>query len=192
MTQTLRRELRQKLSAVFVTFKHNGKIEGGFDGDENDFLDALADAALEVRGIAMADKPTARIDRTEAEQERLDEKKFDDLFPQSQDELDETKHRDEIAAHYESEMGYNPLQWWTDKKLMRLLKFLLTKTPAEITTFANWSKREYSPLSPTQARKNPDLVIECWPQACQTTEANFTKTPAASETELAKFLRGEQ
>lgn len=76
---------------------------------------------------------------------------------------DNEQRESELLDHYEREMGYNPLTW--SGSLERLRRFLLTKTPEEISTFAAWSKREYSPLSPTQARRNPDLVIDCWPQA---------------------------
>lgn len=69
------------------------------------------------------------------------------------------------AILYEQEMGYGSLPFWTDKGLGRLLKFLLTKTPEEIKTFAEWSKRPYAGLNPVKARQYPNLVIECWDQA---------------------------
>lgn len=79
-----------------------------------------------------------------------------------------------ITDHYEREMGYNPLAW--SGNLERLKRFLLSKTPEEITAFAAWSKKPYSPLSPTQARKNPNLVIDCWPQSVTETEASSYRT----------------
>jgi hypothetical protein len=69
------------------------------------------------------------------------------------------------AILYEKCMGYGSLPFWTDKGLGRLLKFLLTKTPEEIKTFAEWSKRPYAGLNPVKARQYPNLVIECWDQA---------------------------
>jgi hypothetical protein len=69
------------------------------------------------------------------------------------------------AILYEKCMGYGSLPFWTDKGLERLLKFLLTKTPEEIKTFAEWSKRPYAGLNPVKARQYPNLVIECWDQA---------------------------
>jgi len=76
----------------------------------------------------------------------------------------EQKERD-VAANYEAAMGYNPLPWWNDKALARLLRFLLDKTPEEIKTFAAWSKRDYSTFDPSKARQYPDRVIEFWPLA---------------------------
>lgn len=70
-----------------------------------------------------------------------------------------------VAARWEREMSYNPLPWWTDKNLGALLRFLMDKTEDEVKTFAAWSRKEFSPLSPTQARKNPRLVIDLWQQA---------------------------
>lgn len=73
-------------------------------------------------------------------------------------------HARETASLYEKEMGYNPLPWG-EKKLSALLKFLLTKSPAEIHAFASWSKEKYSSLQPSKARQYPNMVIECWPNA---------------------------
>jgi hypothetical protein len=67
-----------------------------------------------------------------------------------------------VSDLYEKEMGYNPLPWWTDKKLMRLLRFLMDKTPEQIKAFALYSKKEFSSINPAKARQNPDLVIDCW------------------------------
>ena len=72
------------------------------------------------------------------------------------------KQSKEITDLYEREMGYNPLPWG---KLEPLKKFLLTKTPDEIHTFAVWSKGKFSPLNPSKARQFPDLVRELWPQS---------------------------
>ena len=79
--------------------------------------------------------------------------------------LGKEQREKETAAMFERLMGYNPLPWWSDHKLKSLLDFLLTKTPEEIGMFATWSKNKYSSLSPAKARQNPNLVIECWPQA---------------------------
>jgi hypothetical protein len=70
-----------------------------------------------------------------------------------------------VTDHYERKMGYNPLPWHTNKDLEALLRFLLDKSAEEITTFAEWSRKDFSPLSPAKARQYPRLVIECWPQA---------------------------
>jgi hypothetical protein len=62
-------------------------------------------------------------------------------------------------------MGYNPLPWWSNRDLLALLKFLLTKSPEEVKTFAAWSRRQYSTFDPAKARQYPRRVIEFWPQA---------------------------
>jgi hypothetical protein len=74
-------------------------------------------------------------------------------------------HEKATADRWEREMGYNPLPWWDDRKLIALLRFLGERTAEEIHAFAEWSKRPFSPLSPGQARKNPGLVIDLWPQS---------------------------
>ena len=82
------------------------------------------------------------------------------------DEIDRllTKERNakEICDLYEQKMGYNPLPW---TKLARLKRFLVTKTPEEIQTFAAWSRKDYSTFTPAKARQFPDMVIDLWPQA---------------------------
>lgn len=150
MSQTLRRELIQKLFQVLqdkevYMFTDIDKLSG-----------ILADAALEVAGIAKRatfdlsqagiewaiaageDIPQERLDRLQAEQALLDE--------------------------YERAMGYNPLPW-TSPKLDKLRRFLVTKSLEEIRTFAAWSRREYSSFSPAKARSFPEQVIDNWPQA---------------------------
>jgi DNA-binding Lrp family transcriptional regulator len=78
-------------------------------------------------------------------------------------ELAAREQSEKDRAHmYEAFMGYNPLPWWTDKALTRLLKFLLTKPPEEMRNFALWSRMKFSQLSPVKARQNPNLVIEMW------------------------------
>jgi len=73
--------------------------------------------------------------------------------------------RKEKTDAFEREMVYNPLDWG-DKKLAPLEKFLEDKSFEDIHRFAEWSKREFSSLSPTKARQYPHLVIDLWLQAC--------------------------
>lgn len=68
-------------------------------------------------------------------------------------------------------MGYNPLEWWSDRKLEKLLAFLMDKTPAEMRTFAEWCKRPFSSFTPVKARQHPELVRELWPQAFAAADA---------------------
>lgn len=72
------------------------------------------------------------------------------------------QHEKDVAASFERAMGYNPLDWWSDKNLQSLLRFLLDKTEDEIKTFAAWSKSQYSSLKPAKARQYPRLVMDCW------------------------------
>lgn len=88
--------------------------------------------------------------------------------------VENEQRENELLNLFEQEMGYNPLSWTGN--LERLKRFLLSKTPEEITTFAIWSKKPYSPLSPTQARKNPNLVIDCWPQSVKASEPSGYRT----------------
>jgi len=73
------------------------------------------------------------------------------------------RHSKEITDLYEKVMGYSPLNW--SGRLDRLRRFLLTKTPDEIKTFAAWSRKEFSTFTPAKARQFPDMVIDLWPQA---------------------------
>jgi len=184
MTQTIRRELRLKFkqkvqsSEVWLSAACNWEEKGvsseTTEGWLNQLLDSLADAALEVKGIA---KPTARFDRTDEEQAALDKKKLDDILPVTQKDIDDVQRREEIANLYEQEMGYNPLAWWTNDKLMKLLKFLLTKTPDEIKAFAKWSKRDFSTFDPVKAKRYPLDVIEFWPLAFEKKTDDAPSTP---------------
>jgi hypothetical protein len=49
--------------------------------------------------------------------------------------------------------------------LDRLRRFLVTKSEADIRTFAAWSRRPYSAFSPAKARSYPQQVVDNWPQA---------------------------
>jgi hypothetical protein len=71
---------------------------------------------------------------------------------------------DALLSEYERAMGYNPLDW-TSPKLDRLRRFLVTKSEADIRTFAAWSRRPYSAFSPAKARSYPQQVVDNWPQA---------------------------
>jgi len=153
MTQTLRRELRLKFHDIVV----DCPLIGG-EGDETERLvDALADAALEVAGISKKSIP---------ESFGMDWKIAAGMSDEevARSAAKEQSERDR-ASLYEREMGYNPLNWWSDKKLTRLLHFLMDKTPDQIETFAAWSKAKYSSLTPVKARLDPEKVIDLWPQA---------------------------
>jgi hypothetical protein len=157
MTQTLKREIKQKIRSVFMEYKKDGRIEGGFDGDESSFIEALANTVLEVAGISKRALPSGS---------GLDWMIATGVTSQ---EIAETQsvsiHEQAVLSFYEERMGYNPLDWWTDKDLSTLRRFLLTKTQAEITAFSKWSREKYSTFPPTKARQYPLQVIDLWPQA---------------------------
>ena len=91
-----------------------------------------------------------------------------------QQTLDKEAKIREVTQAYEKYMGFNPLEWG---KLERLQKFLLTKSVEEIKTFAAWSRKEYSTLTPPKARQYPQLVIDCWNLAFEKpTAENNTKS----------------
>lgn len=93
---------------------------------------------------------------------------------QVQKTLDKEAKIREVTQAYEQYMGYSPLDWG---KLERLQKFLLTKSVEEIKTFAAWSRKEYSTLTPPKARQYPQLVIDCWNLAFEKpTAENNTKS----------------
>jgi hypothetical protein len=71
----------------------------------------------------------------------------------------------EKTDEYERVMGYNPLSWGK-KEMINLQKFLAKKSIQDIRRFADWSRKEFSQLSPSKALQFPSLVIELWPQAC--------------------------
>jgi len=134
---TIRRELRLK----FIDIVHDDAL-----------ADLLADAALEVSGIKKVELPPdwliaggvsaeeiARINAKEQSEKR-------------------------ILDHFERAMGYNPLDWYSNKDLSALRKFLMTKTTEEIDSFAAWSKQKYSTLTPAKVRQYPRMAIDLWPQ----------------------------
>jgi hypothetical protein len=84
----------------------------------------------------------------------------------------------ETASLYESCMGYNPLPWWNDKDLQRLLRFLEAQTPDEIRQFSEWSKRKFSTFDPAKARMNPLKVIEFWPLSKPETQQPKPQQPS--------------
>ena len=77
-----------------------------------------------------------------------------------------------ILDHFERAMGYNPLDWYSNKDLSALRKFLMTKTTEEIDTFAAWSKQKYSTLTPAKVRQYPRMAIDLWPQVSPVEEAD--------------------
>ena len=102
----------------------------------------------------------------------------------------------ERTDEFERQMLYNPLPWGS-KDLEPLAKFLAKQTLHDIKRFADWSKREFSPLSPAKARQYPHLVKDLWPQACPPIEVRKPEPPKEKEVylsgeELVRRMKGEK
>jgi hypothetical protein len=151
MSQTLRRELRIKFLSILEEYISRSP-------DLSIMADRLADAALEVAGITSKENPLQNASLDWSIAANMTSEVVAGFAAREQAEKDR-------AILYEKLMGYGSLPWWNDKGLRRLLKFLLTKTPEEIKSFAEWSKRPYAGLNPVKARQYPNLVMECWNQA---------------------------
>jgi hypothetical protein len=148
MTETIREKLAFRFNALLsldVAFS-NIPIE-----TLGEMAYKLADAAIEVANIVKVQPRTMDWGIAAG----MSNQELADMGAKEQSEKD-------ITNLYEEKMGYSSLPWYTDKKLERLLRFLLTKTPDEIKTFAEWSRRDFSSLNPMKARQYPNLVIECW------------------------------
>jgi hypothetical protein len=171
MSQTLRRELRVKFEEILLEEgrgEHTYDITVGAPG----LAEKLADAALSVAGIAKRELPPgAGIDWGLA------------AGMSSQEIADGNAkmiREREVAKQWEEAMGYNPLPWWSEEKLTKLLRFLMTKTTDEIKTFAFWCRRSYSSFGPEKARDKPERVEELWnlafaPSPAQQNEPEYRK-----------------
>lgn len=162
MTQTLRRELKQKMESVITTSDVWNSACCNWEAKENIYggeylkrlLDDLADAALSVAGIAKRELP----------------KSMDWLLASGASAEEMAAQNEQANAEktlldlYESEMKYGALDWH-GKDLDRLRRFLVKQTPQAIRDFAAWSKRPYSTFDPSKARLKPDMVIDLWTQA---------------------------
>lgn len=155
MTQTLRRELRTRFEGILSRYPDK------FTLPEYDPLAAiLADAALEVSGIKKQEMP--------ADWMLAGGVSAEEIARVNAKEQDEKR----ILDHFERAMGYNPLDWYSNKDLSALRKFLMTKTTEEIDTFAAWSKQKYSTLTPAKVRQYPRMAIDLWPQVAPVEEAD--------------------
>ena len=168
MTQTLRRELKQKISKAVDSYLNSAN--GIVDWDE--IYNVATNAALEVRGISKLElPPKSGMDWMIAA--NLPAEEIERL---SQIETNEKEKTDE----YERAMGYNPLSWGSND-LEPLAKFLAKQSLEDIRRFADWCKKDFSPLSPAKARQHPHLVKDLWPQACPPIEERKIEPPKEPE-----------
>lgn len=176
MSLTLRRELRKKFIEVLKDYI---EVLNDYSAIREVVADKLADVALETAGIKKFEPRT------------LDWGIAANLSSEELSQFNEQEQRERsVADLWEKKMGYNPLPWWTDKDLKALLHFLMSKTTDEIETFASWSRREFSPLSPVKAREMPRRVIENWPQAFAAKEAepSYYKRPAVLDEDESQYV----
>jgi hypothetical protein len=129
-------EKEHDIESIYISPSDSLSLEGGVGGDES----KVVEIPKSLDWMIVAGVSSEEIEKTLVK-ERLSK---------------------EITDCWEKSMGYNPLTW---SKLERLKRFLITKTPEEIETFAKWSRREYSTFTPAKACQFPDKVIELWPQA---------------------------
>ena len=177
---TIRRELRLKVKSAIDNYLDS---TAGILFSKEDLCDLITDAALEVRGISTVKVP-------------LDWAVAGGLSSEEISRLSAAENAiKESTDEFERAMGYNPLSWGS-KDLEPLAKFLAKQTLHDIKRFADWSKREFSPLSPAKARQYPRLVIDLWPQACPPIEVRKPEPPATPEVylsgeELVRRLKGD-
>lgn len=180
--QTLRRELRQKFEKVIT----DNRIFP-YDKAESDAIrelrvfrlsELLADAALEVRGIALA-KPTARIDRTDAEQAELDEKKMTDIIGATQ----EGGKAISACVAFERVFGFGTLPWGSNTTWEKFAKFVRAVHEKDTAAFGNYvvwraGAGKYNGYSNKKIRENPQAFMDTgWPEfeSCKTSEINSKK-----------------
>ena len=114
-------------------------------------------------------KPTARIDRTEQEQEELDRKKENWLFPANQAEVDENVFAKEAVDNFESCLHFNPLPWSSNREWERLEKFVVAEYCKDKNIwqrYDTWRKSDgkyAGALSNKAIKYRPDDFIACFP-----------------------------
>ena len=138
MTQTLRRNIKSKISTILQENKNNDSL-----------ADLLTDAVLEIINPKKPESVEWLLAGGASKE-------------QIESVLEREKKAKLICDTYEREMGYGTLPWL---KLERLKQHLLKQSVEDIKIFARWSKGKYSGFSPAKARQFPDMVIELWPQA---------------------------
>lgn len=114
-------------------------------------------------------KPTARIDRTEAEQEELDKKKNAWLFPTSQTEIDENIFAKEATDNFESCLHFNPLPWSSNRDWEKFEKFVIGEYRKDKTVwqrYDEWRKdkgKYVGAMSNKAIKYRPADFIACFP-----------------------------
>jgi len=144
---------------------------------------------LTATNASQTSKPTARIDRTETEQEELDKKKNAWLFPANQAEIDANIFAKEAVNNFESCLHFNPLPWSQNREWERFEKFVVDEYRKDATVWQRYDewrkdKGKYAgALSNKAIKYRPDDFIACFPDFLAHTSMYGKSTRAKIETD---------
>lgn len=170
MTQTITRELKKKFELVLLD-ELQGLIDfEGYPEDLDTLLGKLADAALEVRGMALALKGGLSIENRIAAGLPIEE--------------DNTlAARKELTDSFERALAFNPLQWCSNPEWARFERFVVDELTLDPDCFARFARErrqegQFSKrMSNEQISRYPDQFIATWPQYRKQTESTRTLPP---------------
>lgn len=157
-----------------VDSSENGQVyspnESTFSPNESTPLDSNKSNKIEQDSSEKPiSKPTSRIDRTEAEQAELDEKKNAWLFPTSQAEIDENIFSKEAVDNFESCLHFNPLPWSQNRDWEKFEKFVIAEYRKDKTVwqrYDEWRKDKgkfVGAMSNKAIKYRPADFIACFP-----------------------------
>lgn len=150
MSQTLRRELRQKFVEILVgTIDH---MDGAFTTDE--IAEKLTDAALELRGFS---KPAVNLKNADPAWSILAGEAIviDPIIEEAKDA-------------FERGLRFNPLPWGMNKQWDKLEKFVVQEYKKDALIFIKyktWQEGDgkYVALSNRKIKEKPEDFIACFP-----------------------------
>jgi len=148
MTQTLRRELRQKLGEVCNKYLHDYSVP--FVVAEK-FIDDLADAALELRAFSFQPKT-------------IQDAIWADL-PVTEEILNSEKAKTEAPKMFEKALGFGSLPWDSSKEWRALQKFITEIYIHDRNAFGKFliwraGDGKYNSMSNKQIRMNPQIFMD--------------------------------
>jgi len=149
--------------------ENQGYTQGYIQGSTQDVTPTYSSNTKESIPKKSFSKPTARINRTESEQEELDEKKNAWLFPANQTEIDANVFAKEAVDNFESCLHFNPLPWSSNREWERFEKFVVDeyrKDAAVWQRYDEWRKdkgKYVGALSNKAIKYRPDDFIACFP-----------------------------
>jgi hypothetical protein len=162
MSQTLTRELNKKIFDILeLAYQDNPPSEDARMYNHEQ-ADKLTEAILELRAFKT---PTARVDRSAEEQEELDRKKENWLFPANQAEVDETVFAKEAVDSFESCLHFNPLDWYSNDLWTKFAKFVVAEYKKDVKIwekYETWRKGEgqyKGAMTNPKIQMNPKVFI---------------------------------